>query len=81
MAQPTRIVWDIPPEEHAFWLAQARCCNLSVGELIYVLASVYVLEGWPVGGVPPTAQCLHACYQRVRAARQRRLSRSEHFAQ
>lgn len=67
MARTTRIVWDIPPEEHAFWRAQARACDLTVGELLYVLASVYVLEGWALGEVPRSAQCLHAAYERVRA--------------
>jgi predicted RNA polymerase sigma factor len=70
------VTWTLPLEEHAFWLAQARECDLTVGEFIYVLASVHAAEKWPMSEAPASIQALRGAWERIRQARNRRLSRS-----
>jgi hypothetical protein len=69
------ITWTLPPEEHAFWLSQARECNLTVGEYIYVLASVHALERWGLGEAPASAQSLRAAWWRIQRNKALRLER------
>jgi hypothetical protein len=71
-ARTVRVTWDIPIEEHAFWLSQARECGLTVGEYIYVLATVHALDSVALGEAPPSSQALRQAWARIRAARDKR---------
>ena len=71
----TEVKWQLSAEEHAFWLSQARKFDLTVGELIYVLATDAILEGWSVEALPPEAMARVENIPRIDAAVERRRAR------
>lgn len=54
MARTVTITWTLTAEEHAVWLSQARVTGYSVGQYIYLLAALHLIDDYPVGRLPGT---------------------------